>query len=498
MIRPARPHLSRELAVHGGMFGGALALTLIAWWPATHGWFLLDDYRWLLPSDRRFDVPRSFISTWGHGYAYRPLMRLSFLADLQVFAWDARGWHLHNLTLHAVNATLLFSLIRAATSLWLPAVATAALFAVSPAGHENVAWISGRTYVLGGCFFLLSANLLLRSVQAPDTHDARLGARLFWSGVAAFVAAMASYEPTMVLPLVAWATVRCFPSLIAAPPATVSRRLRDLFLVLVVFAVCRVILLRGHAGDVGGWSALWIVEPIRYYVTVYVLNGHIARTIVPIVVIAALVASAFLTRSASVPASARRLPLFLAIAAFLLFLPFINVAGVADRFFYLVQIPAIAAIVLLLWLIGRASRAGAVIATAAALVLTIAGATDCRQAAREWTAAGTIARSVADDLQRMYPTWPSGTDLVVDTLPRQIGRASIYVLYTKESMLQHQPRPVTIDARVYFGEELAASPALRAARGERPAKYFRFDARTYGLTELSAMEWEMVHASAAR
>lgn len=491
MIRPVRPHVARELAVHGAVLGGALALTLIAWWPAIHGWFLLDDYRWLLPSDRRFDVPRSFISTWGHGYAYRPLMRLSFLADLQVFGWDARGWHLHNLALHAVNATLLVSLIRAATGLWRPAVAMAALFAVSPAGHENVAWISGRTYVLGGTFFLLSANLILRSLLTP-TADARL----FWAGVAAYVAAMATYEPTMILPLLAWATVRCFPSLILAPSATVSRRLRDLFLVLVVFAVCRVILLRGHVGDVGGWSALWIYGPIRYYVTYYMVNGHPARTAVALVVIAAWLASAILMRGA--PASARRLPLFLAMAAFVLFLPFINVVGVADRFFYLIQIAAIGAIVLLLWLIARGSRVGATIAAAATLVLTVAGAADCRQAAREWTAAGTVARSVADDLHRMYPAWPDGTDIVMDALPRQIGRGSVYVLYTKESMLQHQPRPVTIDARVYFGEELAASPELRASRGARPAKYFRFDARTYGLTELSAMEWEMAHAAAAR
>ena len=482
MISPVRPQRPRELAVHGAMLGGALALTMIAWWPAVHGWFLLDDYRWLLPSDRRFDVPRAFISTWGHGYAYRPLMRLSFFADLQIFGWDARGWHLHNLLLHALNATLLFSLIRAATDAWLPALAIAALFAVSPAGHENIAWISGRTFLLGGFFFLLSANLLLRSMTTADTRD---GERFFWWGVAAFVAAMASYEPTMVLPLLAFVTVRSFPSLMIAPRDVVSRRLRDLFLVLILFGVGRVVLLRGHLGDVGGWSALWLYQPIRYYVTYYVLTGHTARIIVPIAVLAALVGSTLLMRSA-------RLPLYLAITAFVLFLPFVNVVGVADRFFYLMQIAAIAAIVVLFW------RIGTVTVITVTLVLTIAGAADCRQAAREWTEAGTIARSVAADLHRMYPTWPTGTDIVVDTLPRQIGRGSIYVLYTKESMLQRQPNPVTIDARVYFGEELAASPALRAARDGRPAKYFRFDARTYGLTELSASEWETVHAAAAR
>ena len=149
-------------------FSAALALTLIAWGPALDGWFLLDDYRWVLPSDRSFDVLRSFVSTWGHGVAYRPVMRVSFWADLQAFGWNAWAWHLHNLVLHAVNVTLLWSLIRAATSMPAPAFAVAALFAVSPLGHENIAWISGRTHLLGVTFLLLSANLLLRSVLASD------------------------------------------------------------------------------------------------------------------------------------------------------------------------------------------------------------------------------------------------------------------------------------------------------------------------------------------
>src|SRR5215470_4083838 len=104
MLRPARPLRqggaragSRALADHAGVFAAALVLTLLAWGPALDGWFLLDDYRWLLPSGRSHDVLRSFVSTWGHGVAYRPIMRVSFSLDFAAFGWHAWAWHLHNL-----------------------------------------------------------------------------------------------------------------------------------------------------------------------------------------------------------------------------------------------------------------------------------------------------------------------------------------------------------------------------------------------------------------
>jgi hypothetical protein len=482
----------------------ALALTLIAWGPALDGWFLLDDYRWVLPSDRRFDVLRSFVSTWGHGVAYRPIMRVSFFADLQAFGWDARGWHLHNLVLHAVNVTLLCTLIRAATSRWTPALGIAALFAVSPLGHENIAWISGRTHLLGVTFFLISANLLLRSVLAPGrlaTNPAALGARDWWAA-AFFAAAMATYEPMMVLPLVAVTAALCFPSLPAIPPAAVTRRIALLFAVLIGFLAIRFVMLRGRAGTVGDTSPWLFYEPIRWYVTTFVMHGRVLRTVVPLTVIAAFAGSWLLLRwrPSLAPPSAAGLPVWLALAALAIFLPFITTVGIADRFFYLVQVTGIAVVVLLLWLIARMSRAGAILAVAVTLILMTAGVADSRQAARDWTSAGTIARAIATELKRLYPVWPEGVDVVLDGVPRQIGRASIHVLYARESVLQHYDRH---EARVFFAEDLRSPGSYHVrsaapARGPRPAKYFHFDLESLTLMELPASEGEAHDAPASR
>lgn len=506
MLRPARPLRqggaragSRSLgvlAIHAGVFSVALALTLIAWSPALDGWFLGDDYRWVLPSERSHDVLRSFVSTWGHGVAYRPIMRVSFFLDLQAFGLNAWVWHLHNLVVHAVNVTLLWSLIRTATSMPAPAFAIAALFAVSPLGHENVAWISGRTHLTGAMFLLISANLLLHSALARGADGSR---PLTWGGVAAFVAAMATYEPMMVFPLVALVTALCFPSLAARAPAGAMRSIVLLFAVLLAFVAIRFVMLRGHIGTVGLTSPWMFYEPVRWWIATFVMHGNLARTVVPLAVIAAFVGSWLLLRwrPSLAPPSAGRLHVWLALVALAIFLPFSTTIGMADRFFYLFQVTGIASVVLLLWLIARMSRAGAIAATAIILMLIVAGVADSRRAAREWASAGRIVRAVAMELKRLYPVLPEGVDVVFDGVPLQIGRAAVHVLYAREAVLQAYDRGETHGTRVFFAEDLrspesyhmrSAAPAL-----DRPARRFHFDLDTLTLVELPALDGDKAH-----
>jgi hypothetical protein len=81
-------------------------------------------------------------------------------------------------------------------------------------------------------------------------------------------------------------------------------------------------------------------------------------------------------------------------------------------------------------------------------------------------------------------------DAVFEGVPRMIGRAPVYVLYTREAVLHGYPDLRTLDARVYFADELAASPELRRQRGARPARYFHFDLETLRLTEPAAADRE--------
>ena len=76
---------------------------------------------------------------------WHPLTWLSLMLDAQLFgATSARGFHLTNLLLHALNCLLLFWLLRALTGATWRSGLAAALLALHPLHVESVAWIAER------------------------------------------------------------------------------------------------------------------------------------------------------------------------------------------------------------------------------------------------------------------------------------------------------------------------------------------------------------------
>ena len=85
-----------------------------------------------------------------------PISWLTHMLDVQVFGKQAGGPHLVNAFIHALNAVLVFWLLRRMTgSLWRSAF-VAALFALHPLRVESVAWVCERRDVLSAFFALLS------------------------------------------------------------------------------------------------------------------------------------------------------------------------------------------------------------------------------------------------------------------------------------------------------------------------------------------------------
>ena len=93
-----------------------------------------------------------------HGYAgnYHPLTWVSHAADIQVFGLDPAGHHDENVLLHALNAVLLFWVLRRATGYTWRSLMVAALFALHPLNVESVAWIAERKTMLSTLFCLLA------------------------------------------------------------------------------------------------------------------------------------------------------------------------------------------------------------------------------------------------------------------------------------------------------------------------------------------------------
>jgi tetratricopeptide (TPR) repeat protein len=166
------------------------------------------------------------------------------------------GYHVVNVIVHALNAVLLWLVLR---RLCVPAAWMAAgVFALHPMQVESVAWVTERKNVLSGLFALSAALVYLEWVAPGD--DAR-GARIQWrpylATCALFVCALWSKTVTCSLPavllLIAW-----------WQHGTIDRRtvwrLAPLFVMGVVMASVTIWMEQHHVGAEGDEWALSLVE----------------------------------------------------------------------------------------------------------------------------------------------------------------------------------------------------------------------------------------------
>jgi tetratricopeptide (TPR) repeat protein len=127
-----------------------------------------------------WDRVRWMFTTFHEGH-YQPLTWLTYGFDYSVWGLDARGFHLTNLILHAINALLFYALAFRLIALAMPqrvrdagplapiAAGLAALvFAVHPLRVESVAWATERRDVLSGLFWLLTLLAYLRAHAGPS------------------------------------------------------------------------------------------------------------------------------------------------------------------------------------------------------------------------------------------------------------------------------------------------------------------------------------------
>ncbi len=109
----------------------------------------------------------SWAFTTTHAANWHPLTWLSHMADVQMFGLEAGWHHWMNVLIHALNAALLFLVLKYMTgAVWRSAV-VAALFAVHPLHVESVAWVAERKDVLSTFFWLLTMGMYARYVQRP-------------------------------------------------------------------------------------------------------------------------------------------------------------------------------------------------------------------------------------------------------------------------------------------------------------------------------------------
>jgi len=198
----------------------------------TFGFVQLDDQEYVTDNVHvlaglSWEGIRWAFSPTAYGANWIPLVWLSLMLDVEVWGTFAGGFHLTNVVLHTINASLLFVLLNGTTGSVARSLLVAALFCVHPLHVESVAWVSERKDVLSTFFGLIALLFYARSRKTGSS-------RFYAASLLAFLASLLSKQMLVTLPvlllLLDWWPLQRFDA--ARPPLDAARdgkqRLRHL------------------------------------------------------------------------------------------------------------------------------------------------------------------------------------------------------------------------------------------------------------------------------
>ncbi len=143
-----------------------VTLVVVLYAPVVHDKFLnLDDLAYVVDNDlikswHPLNLWRVLTEPVARNFA--PLNIGLFLGEYTLWGLNPGGYHATNLVLHAINAVLVFALMKQLTKNSWTAWIVAALFAVHPLQIESVAWVSSQKTLLSSMFMLLCGLCYLR------------------------------------------------------------------------------------------------------------------------------------------------------------------------------------------------------------------------------------------------------------------------------------------------------------------------------------------------
>lgn len=167
-----------------------LVVALVVYLPALWGVFVFDDYPWILQNHRLdpFDL-----------WQRRPVVLLTFAANLRTTGANPVAFHLVNIALHLVNGALVYLVIARTVPLaerrsWIAAAGTA-IFLLHPAQTGAVTYVSGRATALMTCWLLVAHLAAMRGLEARTIRRTAVS-------LGAFALAVGSKETALVYPAI--------------------------------------------------------------------------------------------------------------------------------------------------------------------------------------------------------------------------------------------------------------------------------------------------------
>jgi len=217
-VRTTPPAPQSQPAVSGAMFLGNVerevylaisvvaAAVFIAYLPTTFfaGFLDLDDGQYVVENPLVKDPSLQNVWTFFRevekpstvvGY-YQPLTMVSLMVDswFSGAAPDSLIFHFTNVVLHALNAVLVFLIVRAASGGVVVPVLAALIFGLHPVQVESVTWVSQRKTVL-------STAGALAAVLAHLYHTRTGKASWRWAGVGFYLLALLAKPTALFLPI---------------------------------------------------------------------------------------------------------------------------------------------------------------------------------------------------------------------------------------------------------------------------------------------------------
>jgi len=116
-----------------------------------------------------FDTTNDTIE-FKYGY-YRPIISLSYMIDYAAWGLKPWGFHLSNIIFHTVSCILVYSIFNSLFNNRTISIITSLLFACHPIHTESVTWISGRTDIIAGMFFLSAFYLYQKAIHPLPINE---------------------------------------------------------------------------------------------------------------------------------------------------------------------------------------------------------------------------------------------------------------------------------------------------------------------------------------